>query len=446
MKPNEYTPDSIIIDERSDLTPTLEQYLSDNHTFERGYAGLFTQEDLNGKTVGGYEINPPQMLRPFYSTELTDYFTEFPRVWDFYDALDNHLGESGLQSDPFLEQDAQYRDTIMADDNLSVDEKLELIIKNHQGYLGNIEIDELVEEKFSSVYTDYEEVIDEVISRFGYSDVWEAAEQQMVESEKRFFPYYQSQDNPLHPRRHNLYSVAETLIGVRDPDEVVGFVFYGDDVVMGYDEQREYTNELMTKVARAYEILTHRIPALMPNLSGEEGERFSGFNIGDGAGWMSSSNIECEDNALYQINSIHVGPKFLEAVRESDTDTVDLIRTQERVVAALFHEYIHNALTTEGLAGLSIDQDALDGAIIAQGGTRNISSYENLAEVSVPVYTAELNTTLHEGQVAELLNASPYGVYDSVSALAYYLRRGGEDGHDFTQDGIFDLIEYDLYK
>ncbi|MFO7730586.1 MAG: hypothetical protein R6V86_07460, partial [Spirochaetia bacterium] len=61
-KPSEYTPDSIIIDERSDLSSSVQRYISDNPTFERGYAGLFTQEDLNGKTVGGYEINPPQML------------------------------------------------------------------------------------------------------------------------------------------------------------------------------------------------------------------------------------------------------------------------------------------------------------------------------------------------------------------------------------------------
>jgi hypothetical protein len=186
---------SAIIDERSDLNP-LEQYLSDNLSFERGYAGLFTQEDLNGKTIGGYEINPPQMLRPFYSTELSDYFKDFPEVRNFYRALEHKLGRRGLESDPYLEQDAEYRVTIMADDNLTVDQKLELIIKNHRGYLGNLEIDELVEEKFSPVYTDYKEVIDEVISRFGYTDVWEAAEQQMPDDDIQYFRYYRSQDEP----------------------------------------------------------------------------------------------------------------------------------------------------------------------------------------------------------------------------------------------------------
>jgi hypothetical protein len=443
----EYTPDSIIIDERSDLSSSVQRYLSDNPTFERGYAGLFTQEDLNGKTIGGYEINPPQMLRPFYSTELSDYFKDFPEVRNYYDALDDELGNNGLATDPYLEEDAAYRSTIMADDNLTVDQKLELIIKNHRGYLGNLEIDELVEEKFSPVYTDYKEVLDQVISRFGYTDVWEAAEQQMPDDDSQYFGYYRSQDEPFHPERHYFFSIAESLLGISDPLDMEGIVLYGDDMAFGYDEHTEYTDELMVKVARAYEILEHRIPALMPYLVGEEGERFTGITINDHTNWMASNIIENRNDASYRINAIYVGPKSLERVRGSiEGNQSDMIRTNERLVTSLFHEYIHNTLTTEGLTALDIDQRALDEAITTQGGTRDTSSYEGLDGVSVPAYTVELNTTLNQGQFSEMLNASPEGVYSSLSGLNTYLRRGGEDGHDFTQDKIFDLIEYNLYN
>ena len=446
-KSGEYTPDSIIINERSDLSSTVQRYISDNPTFERGYAGLFTQDDLNGKTVGGYVINPPRMLRPFYSTELSDYFNDFPEVREYYDALDDELGNNGLESDPYLEEDAQYRATIMSDDRLTVDQKLELIIKNHQGYLGNLDIDELVEEKFSPVYTDYEEVIDEVIGRFGYTDVWEAAEQQMPDDDVRYFGIYRRSDEPLHPERHYFFSIAESLLGIRDPLDMEGIVLYGHDMAFGYDEHTDYTDELMVNVARAYEILEHRVPALMPYLVGEEGERFTGITINDRTNWMSSSVIENRDASSYRINGIYVGPKYLEGVRGSiEGDQFDFMLVNERLVTLFFHECIHNALTTEGLTELDIDQRALDEAITAQGGTRDTSSYEGLDKVSTPIYAVELNTSLHQGKIGELLNASPKGIYSSFSSLNMYLRRGREDGHDFTQDKIFDLIEYDLYE
>jgi len=436
-----------IIDERSDLTSTLEQYLSENPSFERGYAGLFTQEDLNGKTIGDYEINPPRMLRPFYSTDLNDYFNDFPEVREYYDALDDELGNNGLATDPYLEEDAKYRETIMADDSLSVDQKLELIIKNHQGYLGNIEIDELVEEKFSSVYTDYKEVIDEVIGRFGYTDAWEAAEQQMPEESLRFNNYRRSQNKPLDPDRPSYYSIAHQLTGVYNISDADSLVFYGDDVLIAYDSEEDYSRELAVKVARAYEILEQRIPALISYLIGEEGERFTGLALNEVSNGMSSPRIEESDDAVYSINSFNIGPKYLEGVRGSiEGDQLDFKLVNENLVTLFFHECIHTALTTEGLTELDIDQQALDEAITAQGGTRDTSSYEGLEKVSPPIYTVELNTSLHQGKIGELLNASPKGIYSSFISLNSYLRRGREDGHDFTQDKIFDLIEYVLYE
>jgi hypothetical protein len=448
----ERTPtESVIQDEVSDLLPSQLEYASENQVFELGYAGLFTQEDLNGKTIGGYEINPPRMMRPFYAPDLHEYFSTFPDVRNFYRSLTDDLEERGLERfDPFLEEDASYREMILADDSLTVDQQLELIIKNHQGYLLNLDIDDLVEQKFGTIYTDYEEVIDDVISRFGYSDPWEAIHQQAVPDFAQYLGWYQNQPNGLNHERRYVFTVAETLTGLYFRGGLDHYVMYGDDMVFGYDDDQPYIEEFMVKVARAYEILNHRIPALAPYLIGTEGERFTGISMNMPDGLIISGPIETSDDSRYEVNNIRVGPQFLNRIvdyyegTEEEQHVADMF-LHERMVTSFFHEFLHNAYTTEHLSALDINQEALDNAIVLQGGSRNTSSYEGI-RADRPSYSYELINSLHNIHVAELLNVTPFGLYSTTGSLRLYLERGREEGHVFEEDPIFDLIEYDLYQ
>ncbi|HKK62992.1 MAG TPA: hypothetical protein VJ951_10535, partial [Bacteroidales bacterium] len=45
-----------------------------NDSWYKGYAGMFTQEDLNGRTIGGYEINPPMQIFGSWSSDGREYF------------------------------------------------------------------------------------------------------------------------------------------------------------------------------------------------------------------------------------------------------------------------------------------------------------------------------------------------------------------------------------
>ncbi|MBI9015530.1 MAG: hypothetical protein JEZ08_25150 [Clostridiales bacterium] len=135
-----------------------------NETWNRGYAGMFTDEDKAGRSIKGYDITLPMQIMGNWSAEPDDYFdrSENPYTGElnseatlYYDDIDTYMFYNQLpfsEKTPYFELDKAYADMIKADDNLTPEEQLELIIMNHKGYIDPLfdNISDILEEHYVS--------------------------------------------------------------------------------------------------------------------------------------------------------------------------------------------------------------------------------------------------------------------------------------------------------
>ena len=135
-------------------------YDSFNDTWNKDYAGMFTEEDKAGRSIKGYDIVLPMQIMGNWSENFEDYFAriEHPTLHHVYspsygyyaDIKYNH--SAVIQNSPYFELDKAYAEMIKSDDLLTLNEKLELIIMNHKGYLKNIfpNIEDIILENYNS--------------------------------------------------------------------------------------------------------------------------------------------------------------------------------------------------------------------------------------------------------------------------------------------------------
>jgi hypothetical protein len=150
------------------------------------------------------------------------------------------------------------------------------------------------------------------------------------------------------------------LTGIEKIQEYANFVFYGSDLLFAFNGEAEKSFPVIVKIARGYEILMNRIPALTPYLIGQFGYRFTGVSLVEGDSVMNTAPIETSNSAVYRINSINVMENTISLYLDEDyhnegSDKFDNdVFLDEVLVESLFHEFIHCALTTEDLSKLDI--------------------------------------------------------------------------------------------
>ena len=208
-----------------------------------------------------------------------------------------------VKETPYRELDTEYREMITEDDSLTVDQQLELIIKNHMGYIRNMEIGDLAMQN--------------------------ATELTREQAEELFYDFY----------GEDTFTTSPFTFYVGNPvDEVRSFerVFrYDDNIFISYDHElvdEDTGQEFVEQIVSSFEILKHRLPLIYDDVIAPSDDRYLRVRlIEDSRPYVAvSSGI----NEYIHINFL---PGSLNSF-----DSYDESATNERLLSTLLHELIHN--------------------------------------------------------------------------------------------------------
>ncbi|MDZ7793932.1 MAG: hypothetical protein U5P10_09655 [Spirochaetia bacterium] len=378
-------PDSCIGEDGLFELVNPEYYFTDS--WYKGYAGMFTQEDLNGKTIGGYEVNPPMQIFGSWSADGQEYFERvededrgvIPRVTLYRTRLDWLRPEfrNYYEETPYRELDTEYREMITGDDSLTVDQQLELIIKNHMGYIRNMEIGDLAMQNATELT---KEQAEELFSEFYGEDTFSTSP----------FTYYVG--NPV--------------------DEVRSFerVFrYDDNIFISYDGELvddSMGEEFVEQIVSSFEILKHRLPVIYDDILAPGDDHYWRINlVYSSRNWAAVTQYYPATNNPPRISFF---PRTLDILESYQGEEI-----AEITMATLFHELIHVSVKSE----LIKDFQGADSTF-----NRIIDAYNEDSEKS------ELLTYSSDQFLGEILNNS-YSGYNNAGIHSFY---GYVDNTDFS--------------
>lgn len=421
--PYKYSP----IQRNGELTDTQIKYQSAHPTNHIGYAGMFSEEDIAGKTIGGYKLELPLMHRPFYSTEMVDYLElALPleetnsnplSVQKYNNRLMWELKKGDLP-DPYLEYDSDYRSMINNDDNLTVDEKLELIIKSHKGYLNNLDVSNLVQEKIGSITP--EEWKDQLVNDIYGGDFG----LMLIDMQTTLEFYNKYSETKLKKILINAY--VNNVNGLKDYVDKASLLGHDtlltyENLIMGFDSKTEPKGEeVIIKIAEAYEILKHRLSLISEDFFGVNGTFLTLVDF-DATSVASSMSYTLGNKMLWDFSVSY--DKFIE-------------RDLDSVISTYFHESLHNSLGMQLLSDFNIPRRNYEFQIIEQTGdldllTPNYSKY-------IPYFTVEINNTINQIILYELLNTNPREI--STGSLLFYLRKFERENASYEITKLYSII------
>src|SRR6056297_866824 len=290
-----------------------------------------------------------------------------------------------VEETPYLELDTEYREMITGDDSLTVDQQLELIIKNHMGYIRNMEIGDLAMQN--------------------------ATELTREQAEELFYDFYGEDKFSSSPFT---YYVGNPVDEVRSFERVFR---YDDNIFISYDGELvddSVGEEFVEQIVSSFEILKHRLPLIYDDILAPGDDEYLRINLIE-----SRSNAGATSYYAHGKGRIIFPPTYLiwsDSYNAEDTNEVNL--------SLLLHELIHNSIKSGQMRNFSYaDNEYLD---IIQTFEEDGGKSEILTCSSQTYLDEILNMSCKGGS----LNAISvwYGVYNNgdiwnnLNPMDYYVR------------------------
>jgi hypothetical protein len=208
---------------------------------------------------------------------------------------------------PYYEFDQEFRDMIVADDSLTTDQKLELIIKNHKGFIRNLDIGDLAMDT--------------------------ASELTKIEAEEMFYDMYGEDEFSTNPFTYYNGKEGE----VRSFERVF---LYDDNIFISYDSNsfgKDTGERFVEDIISSFEILKHRLPLIYDNILAPSDDNYSQINLID-----SRHNAAATSYFSSERGRIVFYPTYVNFADRYDTN-----ETNEIILSTIMHESIHNSIKSE---------------------------------------------------------------------------------------------------
>src|SRR6056297_506836 len=206
---------------------------------------------------------------------------------------------------PYRELDTEYREMITGDDSLTVDQQLELIIKNHMGYIRNMEIGDLAMQN--------------------------ATELTREQAEELFYEFYGEDTFSSSPFT---YYVGNPVDEVRSFERVFR---YDDNIFISYDGELvedSVGEEFVEQIVSSFEILKHRLPLIYDDILAPSEDHYWRINL-----VYSSRNWAAVTQYYPSVDTpprISFFPRTTEIIESYGGDEI-----AETTTGTLHHELIH---------------------------------------------------------------------------------------------------------
>lgn len=357
-------------------------YLTDS--WYKGYAGMFTQEDLNGKTIGGYEVNLPMQIFGSWSADGREYFERvddddlgmFPRSSRYRNrfAWSRPEFRNFSEETPYRELDTEYREMIKEDASLTVDQQLELIIKNHMGYVRNMEIGDLA--------------------------------MQTVE---------QISSHGLQEHLNDAFGVRQIFDIGRSGFETI--FHYDNEVYITYHNQHDDSMgmEFVERIASSLEIMRHRLPLIYDEILLPEEGTYLRIALVD----EDSNNSAVSRRINDGISHIDFYPGYTRRKLEAE----DFV--SEGLLSTFFHELIHTSIQQGQMHNFSYAEEGFHDIIDEFFENGRMS--ELLTYSSVFFLGETINMSYGGGYTGKGIHAwygyvDNYNLWDGKDPMDYYVR------------------------
>jgi hypothetical protein len=326
-----------------------------NEKWNRGYAGMFPV-GYNGTEIGGFKISLPMQITGNWSSDYEDYFTR--NKDDDLDSFYHNWSEQHLYTtktfipqnkyskvSPYDEFDKAYSKMITNNNDLSLEQKFELIIVNHKGYMTHL-------------YSNLMELIEI------YFD--ENSKTQDLD-ETDFNIRVKKDPLSLDPKEH--YNTFSDFYTDLDKYYIVeGFLNFAINPKF---QNKDLIEQFFFRIIASYKILQYRLPEIyeifIPDI-----HDFSYYITGENVGWGGTAQY------IKPNSRITIGEKTLEY-------------EYEKFLGTIFHEKIHYIIQSNVYELISVDEElhqwlnnpSYNSEIITYGNTTLLAEVLNFSPITI---------------------------------------------------------------